>query len=364
MAAVENSNSLAQTNQQQPPIEEPILSPSHLDGVAYLYGHPLLNSLSPPLHQTIYNALQLNWIQLPLSSVYGSSSTYPPPYTRSPPIDKFLPNIRANPKFVGSSVTMPWKVSIMEHLDDLTEEARQIGACNTIYIRQDPETGRKLLVGTNTDCIGVREALRQATPLSSNPDAFRGKPGLIFGGGGTARSAIYAMRKWIGCSRIYIVNRDAAEIEAILHEDRKRASSSLQQVPIIPIMTPAEVDQLDEYPPVIVSAIPNYPPKSADEIRARAVLERFLSSSSPPNEGRVFLEMCYHPLPWTQIAELASGHGWNIVLGSEALIWQGIEQARLWTGRDIVSVPGLVPKIKDFVAGTIEAKAPAVKTNL
>lgn len=331
--------------------EEPIPNPSHLDGVAYLYGHPLLNSLSPPLHQTIYNTLGLKWEQLPLSTAYGSLDTYPPPYTLSPPIEEFLSHIRENSKFVGSSVTMPWKVSIMKHLDDLTEEAREIGACNTIFLRRDQQTGRKLLVGTNTDCIGIREALRWANPAGS-VETFRSKPGMIFGGGGTARSAVYTMRKWLHCSRIYIVNRDASEIEGILQEDRDRPASSLPKTEIIPITDPEEVARLEEYPAVIVSAIPNYPPRSADEIRARRVLERFLARS---HKG-TFLEMCYHPRPWTEIAKVASEFGWNVVLGSEPMIWQGLQQAKLWTGKDVVAVPGLLQRVKDFVAQAIEPK--------
>ena len=193
------------TQATNPIIEEPITSPPNLDGVAYLYGHPLLNSLSPPLHQTVYNALALNWTQIPLSSICGTSATYPPPYTRSPPIDKYLASIRTNPKFVGSSVTMPWKVGIMAHLDDLTEDARQAGACNTIFVREAGANGKgKMLVGTNTDCIGIREALLRNRLATAGPgeDQFRGKPALIVGGGGTARTAVYVMRKWLGASKI------------------------------------------------------------------------------------------------------------------------------------------------------------------
>ncbi|PGG98643.1 hypothetical protein AJ79_08798 [Helicocarpus griseus UAMH5409] len=353
MASISSSRDASQN--EEPP-EEPIPSPSHLDGIAYLYGHPLLNSLSPPLHQTIYNALGLRWSQFPLSRVYATSKTYPPPYTISPPVQKFVRHIRDAPKFVGSSVTMPWKVKVMEHLDDLTEEARQIGACNTIFLRHDQKTNRRLLVGTNTDCIGIREAVFQNT---SSKDIFKGKPGLIFGGGGTARAAIYAMRKWLGCSKIYIVNRDKSEIEAILREDRQRPASNLRNVKIIPVYDLVDLAGLEEYPAIIVSAIPNLPPRSADEIRARRILEGFLTSES---KG-AFLEMCYHPRPWTELATLASRFGWNVILGSEALIWQGVEQAKLWTGTDIVEVPGLIQQIKNLVERAIEERV-APKVNL
>ncbi|CAI7628486.1 unnamed protein product [Penicillium crustosum] len=344
------------TEINQTPPEEPITIPSNRDGVAYLYGHPLLNSLSPPLHQTVYNALGLNWTQIPLSSVSGPSETYPPPYTRSPPIEKYLASIKSNPKFVGSSVTMPHKVAIMPYLDDLTEHARQAGACNTIFMRDDPTTGQRQYVGTNTDCDGIREALTQNAP---DPSRFRGRPALIIGGGGTARTAIYVMRRWLGSSRIYIVNRDAAEVAAILEEDRSRNPDPNAQAPLIPVTDPAEAARL-ESPAAIVSGIPNYPPKSPEELRARAIIQAFLGTAADAEKQQgVILEMCYHPTPWTEIAHLASAGGWKVILGSEALIWQGLEQARLWTGKDVIGTPGLVQEVKDLVAKTIAERASA-----
>jgi quinate dehydrogenase len=344
------------TEINQTSLEEPIAIPSNRDGVAYLYGHPLLNSLSPPLHQTVYNALGLNWTQIPLSSVSGPSDTYPPPYTRSPPIQKYLASIKANPKFVGSSVTMPHKVAIMPHLDDLTEHARQAGACNTIFLRNDPTTGERQYVGTNTDCDGIREALMQNAP---DPSRFRDRPALIIGGGGTARTAIYVMRRWLGSSRIYIVNRDAAEVAAILEEDRCRNPDVNGQAPLIPVTDPAEAARL-EAPAAIVSGIPNYPPKTPEELRSRAIIEAFLGTVADAEKQRgVILEMCYHPTPWTDIAHLASDAGWKVILGSEALIWQGLEQARLWTGKDVIGTPGLVKQVKELVAKTIADRASA-----
>jgi quinate dehydrogenase len=335
-------------------LEEPISIPSNLDGVAYLYGHPLLNSLSPPLHQTVYNALGLKWTQIPLSSITGTSETYPPPYTKSPPIEKYLASIKSNPKFVGSSVTMPHKVAIMPHLDDLTEHARQAGACNTIFLRNDPATGQRQYVGTNTDCDGIREALTQNAPDASR---FRGRPALIIGGGGTARTAIYVMRRWLGSSAIYVVNRDANEVAAILAEDRARNPDPTAQAPLIPVTDAAEAARL-EAPAAIVSGIPNYPPKTAEELNARAVIQAFLGTVADAEKQQgVILEMCYHPNPWTEIAQLASTGGWKVILGSEALIWQGLEQARLWTGKDVIGTPGLVQQVKDLINKSIAERS-------
>ncbi|KKK20229.1 hypothetical protein P175DRAFT_0499176 [Aspergillus ochraceoroseus IBT 24754] len=331
---------------------EPITIPEERDGVAYLYGHPLRNSLSPSLHQTIYNTLGLNWTQIPLSSTNGAS------FTQSPEISTFLTSIRSNPKFVGSSVTMPWKVAIMPHLDDLTEDARQAGACNTIFLRKDSpgdDTSKTSYVGTNTDCIGIREALLQNAP--TGPDHFRGKPALIVGGGGTARTAIYVLRCWLGATKIYIVNRDAAEVEAILAEDKQRnPTPSADFAPLIHVTDPVMASTL-EAPVAIVSGIPNYPPKTEEELRARECLRVLLDRQTHEKNQGVILEMCYHPLPWTEIAQLASDARWKVILGSEALIWQGLEQARLWTGTDIIAVPGLVDRVKAVVAQSIAERS-------
>ncbi|KAJ5486068.1 hypothetical protein N7530_000368 [Penicillium desertorum] len=335
--------SLTEINQAPP--EEPISIPSNRDGVAYLQSTMRSASIGP---------------KSPLSSVTGSSETYPPPYTRSPPIEKYLASIKSNPKFVGSSVTMPHKVAIMPYLDDLTEHARQAGACNTIFLRDDPTTGQRQYVGTNTDCDGIREALTQNAP---DPSRFRGRPALIIGGGGTARTAIYVMRRWLGSSRIYVVNRDAAEVAAILDEDRRRNPDPNAQAPLIPVTDPVDAARL-EAPAAIVSGIPNYPPKSPEELRARAIIQAFLGTAADADKQQgVILEMCYHPTPWTEIAHLASAGGWKVILGSEALIWQGLEQARLWTGKDVTGTPGLVKQVKDLVAKTI-AERESAKSSL
>jgi quinate dehydrogenase len=61
---------------------------------------------------------------------------------------------------------------------------------------------------------------------------------------------------------------------------------------------------------------------------------------------------------------LASRAGWKVILGTEALIWQGLEQARLWTEQDVVAYPGLVDRVKDVVAEAIRERLGDVKEKL
>lgn len=97
---------------------------------------------------------------------------------------------------------MPHKVAILPYLDGLTEEGRDVGAVNTLFIQEDPSTGKRLYMGTNTDVIGIRDAFAYNVDASK----YENRPALIIGGGGAARSAVYALRKWMKASAIYLVS--------------------------------------------------------------------------------------------------------------------------------------------------------------
>lgn len=228
---------------------------------------------------------------------------------------------------IGSSVTMPHKVAIIPHLDDITDEGRAVGACNTIFRR-----GEKI-VGTNTDTIGVREAFVQnvATP----EQVYRGRPGLVIGGGGAARSAVYALHAFLGCKTIYLVNRDPAEVEAVISWCKSQGyGEGLRHV-----RTAAEAEML-EGAGAVVACVPNFPPVTQAEFEARKIIEVFLAK---PHKGAM-LEMCYHPTPYTEVGNLAEKAGWQVILGTEAMLYQGFEQDRFWTGKTLEELPVKVTK--------------------
>jgi quinate dehydrogenase len=215
---------------------------------------------------------------------------------------------------VGSAVTMPHKVTILKYLDELTPEGRDCGACNTVLIRKNPDGSRKY-IGTNTDVIGIRESFYQNI---SNPDAvFHNRPGMVIGGGGAARSAVYALRRMMQCKPVYLVNRDKAEVEAVITECKAKGFGQN----LIHVETEEEAQKLAA-PGAIVSCIPNYPPKTAAELQSRKVMETMLNKE---HKGAM-LEMCYHPTPWTEIGNVAEKAGWQVILGTEAMIYQGLEQ--------------------------------------
>lgn len=211
---------------------------------------------------------------------------------------------------------MPHKIAVMNHLDDLTEEGRDVGACNTIFFGE--RDGRKTFIGTNTDVIGIRDSFLMN--VSSPDKCFHDRPGMVIGGGGAARSAVYALRKWMRPSEIYIINRDQNEVDAVIEECSEKGYGE----GLIHVKTVEEANAL-EGPGAIISCVPNYPPTTENEKTARKIIECMLNR---PHKGAI-LEMCYHPSPWTEIGALAERAGWQLILGTEAMIYQGLEQVSL-----------------------------------
>jgi quinate dehydrogenase len=302
----------------------PTPSISHLDRVSYLFGYPIAHSLSPLLHNTVYSSLKLNYQYL----LFESRS-----------LEACLALTR-QPKFYGAAVTMPHKVAIIPHLDVLTPEGEAIGAINTIFLRSAPD-GTRLLCGTNTDCIGIREAILQNISKEAAKN-IEGKPGLVIGGGGTSRAAVYALKHFLGCSDIYLVNRDKSEVDQVIAEcTGKGFGSGLKYISSV-----AEAEKL-EGPRVIVSAIPDFAPKSESEWTARRIIETMLGK----REKGAILEMCYHPSPNTAIAAISRQYGWKVIGGVEAMVWQGLEQDKVWLRRKISTLP--VERVKEVIAAKV-----------
>jgi len=101
----------------------------------------------------------------------------------------------------GCSVSMPFKEAVIPHLDALNEDARVIGAVNTVV----NEAGH--LTGYNTDVIGARVAL----------EAVQARPGesvLLLGAGGVSRAILLALRQ-LGFDRVRVANRDLGKIQRL-----------------------------------------------------------------------------------------------------------------------------------------------------
>jgi shikimate dehydrogenase len=104
------------------------------------------------------------------------------------PSIKDFPNVLLqNPTLQGLNVTIPYKQQVIPYLDELDEDARQIGAVNVIKVIR-PEKGKVRLVGYNSDVIGFSGSIE---PLLEP----RHRKALILGTGGASKAVDYGLRK-------------------------------------------------------------------------------------------------------------------------------------------------------------------------
>ncbi|MBS0615579.1 MAG: shikimate dehydrogenase [Verrucomicrobia bacterium] len=115
---------------------------------------------------------------------------------RSEELSRFFTYVRHLP-FKGLSVTIPHKVAVMDYLDVIDPEAKEIGAVNTIDIRDGK------LIGYNTDALGALGALGEVS----------GKRVIVLGAGGAAQAIIHGLLKHH--AHVTIINRTRAKAEEL-----------------------------------------------------------------------------------------------------------------------------------------------------
>lgn len=196
-------------------------------------------------------------------------------------------------KFAGFSVTMPFKTSIIRHLDWVEPLAGEIQACNTVAVQHGK------WMGWNTDAAAVIEVLAKRLRLT-------GSRILILGAGGASRAAAYALR---------------AEGAQVLITARREASARRLARSVSAWVVPwgstdgLDVDAVINATPVGMS--PHVDALPTDLARLRA---------------RVVFDMVYHPLETRLLAD-ARRRGLITISGVEMLVAQGARQFEIWTGQ-------------------------------
>jgi len=139
-----------------------------------LVGLPVMHSVSPRIHNTAFLQENLNGVYLPfeVQDAVQFFKRMVHPRTRE-----------LNWNLRGLSITAPHKQMVMECLDRIEPDAKEIGAVNTVVVEGDR------LLGYNTDAAGfIDPLLRQFTTLRDAKVA-------IIGAGGAARAAIWALQR-------------------------------------------------------------------------------------------------------------------------------------------------------------------------
>jgi shikimate dehydrogenase len=164
-----------------------------IDSVVGIIGWPISHSISPIMQNRAFLEAGLSswaYVAMPVSKY---------PYIR---IKEAVLGLRAL-GFKGANVTVPYKEAVVPYLERLSDEARAIGAVNTIVIDSE---GR--LVGHNTDGAGFIKDLAEHGITINN------KRALILGAGGSARAIGYALLAH-GCTSMTILNRTKSKADDI-----------------------------------------------------------------------------------------------------------------------------------------------------
>jgi len=240
-------------------------------------GDPISHSLSPKIHAAAYKHLHLDYTYEAIQVAAGS-------------LEKFINE--SGEKYSGFSVTMPLKfeaAAFATHSDLLGTRV-----CNTL-VRD--ETG---FSGHNTDVYGIQMAVKSVSRNSVKSVA-------ILGSGATARSAVVASLGIVGVTNIAVYARDtekAIALKELVSDDEVAIDSN----------------SLSEYNGGFDLTINTLP---AGTVNSRSIT---------PNQTGILLSAGYSTVDSDFNNQFSADH---LIAGTEMLIWQAVQQVKLFAGQDI-----------------------------
>ena len=248
-----------------------------------IIGNPVSHSLSPAMHNAAFAELGINGAYVPI---------------RATNIQQTIAGLRTL-GFVGASITVPFKETVMDCLDHIDPTALKIGAVNTLSFHPTNQENVSTCNGYNTDWIGSNSALSQVI----NPD---GATALVIGAGGAAKAVVFGLLT--AGAKVTIANRTQKKAETLA------AELGCDSVPLDNIATiPADIlintttvgmSPHSDRSPVPIALLPNY---------------------------QVVMDIVYAPLQTTLLKQ-AMACGCKVIDGLDMLLYQGVEQFRIWTG--------------------------------
>lgn len=145
-----------------------------------LIGNPVSHSVSPLMHNTAFTHYEIK-------ATYHAVSVSL----------KELPSLIAHLNsdfFLGANITLPHKQNLLTAMDELSIEAKEIGAINTIIKKE------RKIIGHNTDVFGF------LAPIKDHLDEIELDRAIVFGSGGATKAIIFALND-LGFEEVVMVSR-------------------------------------------------------------------------------------------------------------------------------------------------------------
>lgn len=257
-------------------------------------GDPIEHSLSPAMHNAVFEKLGLN-------CCYTAFRIKPEN------LGSAIKGMQAM-GIGGINVTIPHKVGVMESLDELSDEARIIGAVNTIKMDEK-------LKGYNTDGIGALRALKDG---GADP---KGRHVLLLGSGGAARAIAVTLALKGEISGLTILGVVKEEVEKLAEDVSGNTPINAVGVLLDDSTLKDGLSNAD----ILIHATPVGMHPNTDETLATADLM---------GPDLKLMDIVYTPLETKLMREAKKAGVKTIVGGLEMFVNQGAESEKIWLGID------------------------------
>jgi shikimate dehydrogenase len=256
-----------------------------------LLGNPVAQSLSPAMYNAAFEHLRVNCAYLACQ-------------VREEGLSAAVAGLKSL-GIKGGNVTVPYKERIIPYLDGITEEARLMGAVNTLFYRDDK------LWGTNTDGPGFIKAL-----AGLDSSLLGSSSALILGAGGAARAVVIslALNK---IPELILVNRNKEKALALA----KIAEGLGSRVSVLDWESP-DLREATEKSPLIINttSLGMYP--RTDECPPL--------DTSLLGPGQTVVDIIYKPKE-TVLLKRAKARGCRTMNGLSMLLEQGVLSFEQWS---------------------------------
>lgn len=273
---------------------------------AFVTGFPVRHSRSPMIHG--------HWLKnFEIAGTYQAVEVAPSDFA------EFISQLKdGSSGFVGGNVTIPYKEQAFALADAPDERAAELGAANTLYVRD----GR--LHATNTDGYGFLNNLDDRVPGWTD----RKDRAVVLGAGGASRAVIQALRDR-GFGEVHVLNRTVARAQELAD----RFGTRIHAAP------------LDAFPERLVGAdlFVNTTSLGMDDSDAIAIDFTVMRS------GALVTDIVYVPLV-TPILAQAAEQGMRVADGLGMLLHQAVPGFEKWFGRR----PMVTPELRALIIADME----------
>lgn len=269
------------------------MSPKH-SMTAGLIGHGIAGSLTPSMHEAEGRAHGLDYR-------YARMDTALPPY-RSQSLAQMI-DAAEQAGFRGLNITHPFKVQVLPLLDQLSPEARAIGAVNTVQFHNGSR------IGHNTDISGFATAFRAALPGAGMDHV------LLLGAGGAGAAVAHALIG-LGVRALSVFSKEPDQTRALLNR-------LAAQYPTCRLLAP---DTLDRAALRDVGGVVNATPMGMDAYPGTAIAVDCLRPDIWVSD------IVYFPLE-TELLRIARAMGCRTMTGAGMAIHQAAQAFQIITGQ-------------------------------